>query len=240
MTDLLIKLKENDAHLQNFLANGSQRDGTCVGDMTHKMPVCYQICDEWCWATGVSMVSDYYKGQNTCTGFECAVATHEFGQQCCPWSNSCKNTDKDQPSACNKGGQGAQIKDAMGYYTGGSFTQAGSLSQADLDNALSSGRLVLIGVFWTAGGGHLLTVGGCGNGYYYVHDPWGWYGAEGYKQPDAWQGLTYDQVLSYTAPNGGVGKWALSVYWAASAETQHLDALSIAAVARIKNAALVV
>merc|ERR1719387_625907 len=76
--------------MQDFKVNGSARNGNCNNDMTHKMPVCYQICDEWCWATGVTMTGDYYKGQNYCQGFECSVASHEFGGKCCPYTTLAK------------------------------------------------------------------------------------------------------------------------------------------------------
>ena len=33
----------------------------------------------------------------------------------------------------------------------------------------------MIGVEWQGGGGHALMIGGCGNGRYYLHDPWGWF-----------------------------------------------------------------
>jgi len=217
----------NDAMMQDYIANGSQRNGNCNADMTHKMPVCYQICDEWCWATTVTMTSDYYKGQSYCQGFECSVASHEFGGQCCPWSNSCHNKYNEPGSACNKGGTSDQMRDAASYFTGGSFTTSGPMSQTDLDNALNSGRIIMIAVRWPQGGGHALLIGGCGNGYYYLHDPWGWYADMGYPQPNAWQGLTYGQLLQYPSPTA-VGRWSDSIFWSWSASEQHTEALKLA------------
>merc|ERR1719253_237803 len=202
-------------------------NGNCNGDWTHKMPVCYQICSEWCWATTVTMASDYYKGQNNCAGMECAVAGHEFGRQCCPWSTSCHNKDNDGETKCNKGGTDNQMVNAASYYTGGKFTRTGPFSQTDLDNALNSARVIMIAVDWDGGGGHALLIGGCGNGYYYLHDPWGWYGDEGYPQPPQWQGLTYQQLLRYcpTGNRGGCGKWVSSMFWAWSDDKEHTEAL---------------
>jgi len=217
MTDQLVKLQENRALLQDFEKNGDL--ASCTGDWTHKMPVCYQICNEWCWTTGVAMVTDYYKGSGSCSktgesgGFECKIASHEFNQQCCPYNtNSCNGTEHERPKGtCDRGGQKSQVLDAAQYFTGGKFNASGPLSQARLDSLLHSGSPVMIGTFWTRGGGHLLTIGGCANGKYFVHDPWRWYGDEGFKQPPDWQSLTYDQVLKYQSPNPKLlGNWLWS------------------------------
>merc|ERR1712046_68363 len=126
------KMRQNAALMEDYRVNGSMRNGNCNRDMTHKMPVCYQICNAWSWATGVTMTGDYYKGQQYCQGFECAVASHELGGQCCPYSNSCKSTYNEPGSACNRGGAyhpGSQIRDASSYFSGGQFTATGPLSQ---------------------------------------------------------------------------------------------------------------
>lgn len=223
-TDLEEKMAQNEALMQDFKVNGSARNGNCNKDMTHKMPVCYQICDEWCWATGVTMTGDYYKGQNYCQGFECSVASHEFGGKCCPYTNSCQSKYNAPASSCNRGGTPSNMRDASTYFSGGSFTATGPLSQNDLDKALNSGRVVQIAVRWPRGGGHALLIGGCGNGYYYLHDPWGWYSQMGYKQPAAWQGLTYDQLLQYPSPTA-VGRWSDSIFWSWSDSERHAEAL---------------
>lgn len=225
-TDLALRLLRNEELLQDYLVNGSKSNG-CNTDMTHMMPVCYQICNEWCWATSVTMTSDYYKGQSYCSGMECAVAGHEFRQNCCPWSRSCHNSKDDQGSACNKGGQDSQMIDAANYYTGGTFTHTGAMSQTDLDNALNSKRVIMYTVSWQSGGGHALVLGGCGNGYYYLHDPWGWYSAAGYPQPQPWQGLTYQQLLEYKpTPDGkNPGKWVGSMFWSWGDDQRHGEAL---------------
>jgi len=235
-TDLALKLLRNEELIRDYEVNGSKRDGWCYGDQTHRMPACYQICDEWCWATSVTMTSDYYKGQNYCAGFECAVAGHEFGQQCCPWSRSCHNKYNDRGSACNKGGQDSQMKDAAEYYTGGTFLQQGALAQTELDDALNSGRVIMYTVRWQGGGGHALVIGGCGNGHYYLHDPWGWYGAMGHPQPSTWQGLTYRQLLEYCpVPGGQCGKWVGSIFWSWSDDQGHTAALKRADRQRAAN-----
>jgi len=224
--DLAEKLQQNELNMQEYRANGSSRNGNCAGDHTHKMPVCFQICSEWCWATAVTMTSDYYKGQSYCQGFECAVAEQEFGGQCCPFTNSCHNQYKDPATACNRGGTSVQMRDAAAHFTGGSFTNTGPLSQADLDKALNTGRVVMIAVRWQGTNtGHALIIGGCGNGYYYLHDPWGWYRNMGFPQPNDWQGLTYDQLLRYPSPTA-VGDWTDSIFWSWSAQEEHEAAIA--------------
>lgn len=209
-------------------------DASCTGDWTHKMPSCYQICSEWCWATTVTMAIGYYKGQNQCEGVECQVASREFGN-CCPWQNSCSNSPFDPGNACNKGGLPENEVDALGYFTGGTFSSYGPLDQASLDAALNSGRVVIVGVAWEGGGGHALIVGGCGGGYYYLHDPWGWYPQDpGVPEPPAWQGLTYGQLLQYIPAAGHVGDWTISVMWTMGVEYEeaHSAALERAELAR--------
>jgi hypothetical protein len=234
-TDLAEKLLQNEALLQDYKVNGSKSNSVCNADMTHKMPACYQVCDEWCWATSITMVDDYYKGENNCVGAECAVAEHEFGLQCCPWTNSCHNKYNEQGSACNKGGTTPQMQAAVSYFTGGDFTTSGPLSQQDLDTSLNSGRVIMINVHWSRGGGHSLLVGGCGNGYYYLHDPWGWYSDMGYPQPAAWQDLTYSQLLEYPSPTA-LGKWADTIMWSSGDSEKHEETLRKADLKREMNA----
>ena len=81
-------------------------------------------------------------------------------------------------------------------------------------------------VVWKGGNsGHELIVGGCGGGYYYLHDPWGWYGEMGFPQPQPWQGLTYGQILNYYTPTA-IGSWVSSVMWDASDAAGHAAALA--------------
>lgn len=223
-TELADRIAENGVLYENYTRNSSWKNGGCGGDWTHMMPVCYQICDEWCWATMVTMTGDYYKGQDYCEGFECAVVAKVTGNNCCPWTNSCHNTPNDAGSSCNRGGYPPEIRDAASYFTSGQFTVMGPLPQSYLDQVLNSGRVIIMIVHWQDGGGHTLMLGGCGNGYYYLHDPWGWYADKGEKQPPDWQGLTYDQVLRYPSP-GGVGMWTNSIFWSMNDEEKHATAL---------------
>ena len=209
--------RENAVLRKNFTTS----DASCAADWTHRMPTCYQICSEWCWATVTTMAVDYYKGQNYCQGGECQVASWEHGN-CCPWSVSCSNSPDDPPNQCNQGGTPANEVDALEHFTGGTFASYGPLSQATLDAALNSGRPVIIGVNWVgSSGGHALIVGGCGGGYYYLHDPWGWYPQDpGVPEPPAWQGLTYGQLLRYVPPGTKqVGEWVNSVMWRLATDT---------------------
>jgi hypothetical protein len=150
------------------------------------------------------MTADYYKEENYCEGFECAVVQHELGGSCCPWSNSCNNKPDDKETKCNKGGTDRQMADAANYFVGSQVFQLyGPLDQDTLDQALNSKRVIMMTVDWKGGGGHALSIGGCGNGYYYLHDPWGW----SENQPSDWQGLTYGQLLHYSPDKYNKGTW---------------------------------
>lgn len=203
------------------------------------LPTCYQVCNMWCWATVTSMTVDYYRGESTCQGLECQVPSLEFGQQCCPYTRSCKggpSGPNDTATTCNRPGSSTWMANAAQTLTKGSFTTYGALNQTTLDKALNSGRPVMIAVDWTWGGGHTLIIGGCGNGTYYVHDPWGWFK----KMPVKWQHLTYGQLLKYPAADDwGIGTWTFSVTWNLEDELGHNKALQRAAAARAASAVVV-
>jgi len=174
------------------------------------MPSCYQNCDEWCWATVVTMIIDHYKGESTCTGTECKVAGHEFGHECCPYkSHACHHSKTDKPSQCNHGGTDSEMADAAKHFTGKEFTTSGPLSQKHLDEILAVSP-VMVAVSWGPGrGGHALILASHHKkGHYKLHDPWGWYE----NKPPSWKSLSYDGVLTYHAPDGGSGKWVGSIY----------------------------
>jgi hypothetical protein len=109
-------------------------------------------------------------------------------------------------------GQDSEIINAIENYFPGGPTyndRQSALDQTTLDTVLSKGHPVVIGVLWEGGkGGHVLTLGGCENGLYRVHDP-----IPG--NPD-WKLLSYDQVMTYQLPAGQghpamTGKWSFTV-----------------------------
>jgi hypothetical protein len=183
----------------------------------NSMPACFQECDEWCWATVVSMVVDHYKGKSECGALECKVAGLEFHHKCCPYaSHSCHNKPDDPPTSCNQGGSGQEMAGAARHYTGKKFTVAGALSQSKLDKILRKAP-IMIAVSWGQGrGGHALILASHQKkGHYSLHDPWGWY----HNKPPSWKSLSYDGLLDYHAPDGGIGKWVQSIYSESSDES---------------------
>merc|ERR1719428_23978 len=92
------------------------------------------------------------------------------------------------------------IIDGIQFKSGASYTKEGVMSQQQLDAALQKGPVVL-GVQWTGGGGHAITISGGSGGSYKGHDP------EGYTINTNYGGLT-----TYKSPYGGTGKWTQSVY----------------------------
>eukprot|EP00927_Polykrikos_kofoidii_P081063 TRINITY_DN78198_c0_g1_i1.p1 TRINITY_DN78198_c0_g1~~TRINITY_DN78198_c0_g1_i1.p1 ORF type:complete len:263 (-),score=29.32 TRINITY_DN78198_c0_g1_i1:90-878(-) len=202
-------LKEQLAHNEKLFNESSTSNyySRCNLGGVFKMPMCFQICDEWCWAATSSMVIQAYTGGNQCQGFECRLPSREFGRTCCPYTNSCHNSPQDRQTACNSPGTTANVVDSVTFFSGVAHRSVGVLSQAQLDNTLNSKHPVIFFVRWNGGGGHALLIGGCSNGKYHVHDPWGWYR----QGRTSWQALTYTQLLQYVAPNGGVGRWSATM-----------------------------
>lgn len=246
-TDRMERVRQNDEIFRHHIIDkNSGVASSCSNDMTHMMPSCLQACDMWCWVTVSSMAGNYYKGENECDNWECNFATYlaqhsswdDPPDTCCPASNECNPVDGDDyvDDHCNLGGGADKVITGLDYFTGGSFTEYGPLTQTDLDSALNSGRVVMMEIDWDPSpshGGHWLIIGGCGDGYYYVHDPYSWYEAMQGKQPADWQGLTFEQVLRYPCPgvyrtDGGenVGIWIGTVMWDLGDEERHAQAVT--------------
>jgi len=158
---------------------------------------------------------------------ECCSAGCSGSQVCCKnglgGSTGCANkcgmfssqVDKslcvkqDETVCGNLGGSPKDITDAIHWLTGKLYVArtSGPLSQDKLDKLMSKGHPVMIVVYWTTGGGHALTLGGCaGSGKYYLHDP--------DNHAGSYQTLTYDQVLLYVPPEAAQlkGKWMMTFY----------------------------
>jgi hypothetical protein len=139
------------------------------------------------------MAASAFGGGSKCVTEEEEVAGHEFHTSC---DGSCS-------SKCNKGGTTAEIADGIKFLSGHSYSSGGALSQKRLDSALRHGPVV-IGVQWTLGGGHAITISGGSGGKYTGHDP------EGYAINTNYGGLT-----TYKPPYAQgryTGKWFGSAY----------------------------
>jgi hypothetical protein len=162
-------------------------------DVTRGMTNCNQECSNWCWATSATMAASAFGGGSQCNSEEAKVAGHEFHTSC---SGSCS-------TKCNQGGTTSEIADGIKFLSGHSYSTGGALSQQKLDSALQHGPVV-IGVQWTLGGGHAITISGGSGGNYKGHDP------EGYAINTNYAGLT-----TYRPPYAQgryTGKWFGSAY----------------------------
>jgi hypothetical protein len=194
-TEIEMELKRNAQFEQEFL-DGNYRSTL---DVSYSMTNCDQICSNWCWATSASMSASAFGGGSNCNKNEASVAGHEFHATC---DSSCSST-------CNKGGTTAEIADGIKFLSGHSYSTGGVLSQSSLDSALKHGPVVL-GVQWTAGGGHAITISGASGGKYKGHDP------EGYTINVNYGGLTtYDPPY---AAGRYTGKWTQSVSTSSGAD----------------------
>jgi hypothetical protein len=185
-TEIEMELKRNAQFEQEFLTGNYKS----TLDVSYSMNNCDQECSEWCWATSATMCASAFGGGSDCARGEESVAGHEWGLTC---DSSCS-------SQCDRPGSTANIADGIKFLSGHSYSTGGVLSSSDLDSALQHGPVVL-GVQWTSGGGHAITISGVSGGTYKGHDP------EGYTINADYSGLT-----TYRPPYGGTGKWTQSVY----------------------------
>ena len=86
------------AFLCLFVASSSP---SCSVDLTtHGLPACAQACPEWCWATVIGEMKEYYrfrslsateqaKAAPMCNGLECKVVSDVRKQACCTASTEC-------------------------------------------------------------------------------------------------------------------------------------------------------
>merc|ERR1712118_63914 len=91
--------------------------------------------------------------------------------------------DSSCSSECDNPGTTKMIADGIKFLSGHSYSTGGVLSQSSLDSALAHGPVV-IGVQWSLGGGHAITISGGSGGNYKGHDP------EGYAINTNYAGLT--------------------------------------------------
>jgi len=193
-TEMKIELERNAQFEQEFL-HGNYKSSL---EVSYSMSNCDQECTNWCWATSASMAASVFGGGSNCNKNEEAAAGHEFGLSC-----SSRVPGPCQVSGCNKGGTLPQIADAIKFLSSHSYSAGGVLSQSSLDSALKHGPVVL-GVQWTLGGGHAITISGVSGGTYTGHDP------EHVSISTNYGGLT-----TYKPPYASgkyTGKWFGSVY----------------------------
>merc|ERR1711957_944970 len=163
---------------------GSEHIATS-GDFTS----CDQVCTEWCWATGATMVASHFTSVSSCGEDEARVAGEVFGNPC---STSC-------PSSCNQPGSFDNILTGIELLSGVSYAKGdppgGAISQSALDSALALGPVV-VGVYWHYGKS---------GGNYQIHDP------EGEDHAVAYSGVT-NYEPSYGKAQGYTGMWVASAY----------------------------
>jgi hypothetical protein len=188
-TEIAHQLQRNAKFEKEFLEGNGYKSGL---EVSYSMKQCNQECSNWCWATSATMCASAFGGGSNCAAGEESVAGHEFHASC---DSSCS-------AQCDKGGTTAEIADGIKFLSGHSYSTGGVLSQSSLDSALQHGPVVL-GVQWTLGGGHAITLNGASGGNYKGHDP------EGYAINTDYSGLT-----TYKPPyaSGYTGKWTQSVY----------------------------
>lgn len=119
-------------------------------------------------------MTEYYTGAGPaqCLGLECQIVSwcpkpptcqSHRGSTCCPLS---------EHKTCGTDGASLDmVTEAASHFTGRNIQMSnGPLSQADLDKKLQSGKPILMLVGGTFPY-HVVSVGGCGGGSYYFHDP---------------------------------------------------------------------
>lgn len=172
----------------------------CKGpsDMRCKLQACLQYQEDWCWATSVAIVSGYYlpgmypnggPGGPNCHGFECKIVGSKFfpsdPNRCCEDKDSCST---------GSGGTGTDIINGLTQYTGlsWSYVPPAKITQEFFERVLSDRNVMVMGVAWAEGSGHVMVVGGTdGQGTFYLHDPYN------IKGKGSFQSLSWKELVNY-------------------------------------------
>jgi len=156
--------------LSYFGASATNVESTqsCNVDFTKNgMPVCFQVCQEWCWATVIGEFKEYYLKRNTndtpfCRKKECNVVSKAIGRDCCTPLNP-SEPEKECGGGSDVGtcGGPAEYSTILSQLTAEIPSQKwvqtdGPPSEAQLQQILLSGSPV-----GRAGSGHIDAVVGC-------------------------------------------------------------------------------
>lgn len=176
-------------------------------DLRAKLPACLQAEPDWCWATGVAEIADFfgYHGPRSnvsessfrdptayshthCGGLVCQIvgAVHAPNDpgKCCRHRDACGADTGTLWNAAN----------TITTFSGKSYMPyTGFPSAAMLDTIFEKGFPVEMQVVWSSGGGHMVILAGTdGRGRYYLHDP--------LNRVQHYQVLTYEGLQTYTPP----------------------------------------
>ncbi|CAK0873055.1 unnamed protein product [Prorocentrum cordatum] len=172
--------------------NGANCPARGIGDLRDKLHACLQYRREWCWATSVALVANYYKPDlikivdDNCRGLECEIVGSLNHRDCCSNKDACADIN----------GTAGDITIALHRFSDQRFrVWWSSLSQERLQQILIDGNPVVIAIDWNTGGGHVMLIGGTnGQGVFYLHDPMNIEG-EG-----SFQSLAYADIIAYRPP----------------------------------------
>jgi len=142
---------------------------------------CTQVCTEWCYATVIGMVVDYYyKEYYRCKKEECKIATQFTGEECCQV--------KECVGDCNVGADWDSVVSLLGINTGRAFVKAGGcLSTSDVvQYIIHKGNPLVVEIQWLGTNeGHVIMIVGY-RGY--------WLGTAG-KNSYIWELLIADPEI---------------------------------------------
>jgi hypothetical protein len=130
----------------------------CDVDLTQKgLPVCFQDCAMWCWATVISEFEAYYAkqlgagdGKDYCVQQECAVVSEVVGEDCCAkldpseQGNACPQKHESEEGFCSSVASEETILSTLKTrIPSRAWIHTNSaLSEADLQRALLAGSPV--------------------------------------------------------------------------------------------------
>jgi len=141
---------------------------SCNVDLTKNgLPNCFQVCQNWCWATVIGEFKDYYKSQEgsndtpICAKHECNVVSNAIGEDCCtPLDPGHPGAQCGGASAVGTCGGAATYETVLSQLQAEipsqNWVQTDAPSEAHLQQLLMSGNPV-----GRTGFGHIDVVAGC-------------------------------------------------------------------------------
>lgn len=170
-------------------SSSSSASGSGCGNPLKSFREQLQSQSNWCWAAVTVSINLYYHPTSAYT--QCLLANNTFGLTTCCTDGSTK--------ACNNGV--ATMATPLGVTHNWVSTTTTKPALSAIASEIENCRPLAVGILWTGGGGHALSINGNDGTRIRVGDPYYGYSWQVYATfPSSYQGGATWMELSFTQP----------------------------------------